>query len=184
MQQFLNHYSTMFLFRGLAALVFGVITLVWPKLTLLVLVLLFGIFAVISGITAVGIALRNREEHGWVVHLLEGIVGILTGVVALVWPGITALAFLFLLAAWAISTGILELIAPLSFPMSVGHAVLLALAGLISVVFGVLIAFRPAVGLLTVVWLIGGYAIVFGVLHLVAYFEARAAARARVPGMA
>lgn len=184
MQQFLSHYRTMFLFRGLAALAFGVITLVWPKLTLLVLALLFGIFAIISGITTVGIALRNREEHGWVLYLFEGILGALAGVVALVWPGITALAFVFLLAAWAIATGILELIAPLSFPMSVGRAVVLALAGLVSVVFGVLIAVRPAFGLLTVVWLIGSYAIVFGILHLVAYFEARAAERARIPGMA
>src|SRR5579885_3025364 len=102
---------TMFLFRGLAALAFGVITLVWLKLTLLVLVLLFGFSAVISGITTAGIALRNREEHGWILHLFEGTLGILAGVVALVWPGITALAFVFLLAAWAISTGVLELIA-------------------------------------------------------------------------
>lgn len=183
MQQFLSQYRTMFLFRGLAALAFGVITLVWPKLTLLVLVLLFGFFAVISGITTVGIALRSQEEHGWVLRLFEGMLGILAGAIALVWPGITALAFAFLLAAWAISTGILELILPLTFPMSVGGAVLLALAGLVSVIFGVLIAVQPAFGLLAVVWLIGSYAIVFGVLHLVAYFEARAATRARIPSI-
>jgi uncharacterized membrane protein HdeD (DUF308 family) len=173
MQQLLNNYRTMFLFRGLAALAFGIIALVWPKPTLLVLVLLFGIFAIISGITAVAAALQNREEHGWGLLLFEGILWILVGVVALVWPGITALAFLYLLAAWAIITGILELIAPLSFPMSVGRGALMVLAGLVSIVFGILIAFQPASGLLAVVWLIGLYAIVFGILHLVAYFEAR-----------
>jgi len=118
-------------------------------------------------------SLQNREEHGWGLLLFEGIVGILVGVVALVWPVITALAFLFLLAAWAIITGILELIAPLSFPMSFGRAVLMVLAGLVSIVFGVLIATRPASGLLTVVWLIGLYAIVVGILYIVAYFESR-----------
>ncbi len=173
MQQLLNNYRTMFLFRGLAAIAFGVIALVWPKLTLLVLVILFGIFAIISGIAAVAAALGDRREHGWGLLLFEGILWILVGVVALVWPGITALAFLYLLAAWAIITGILELIAPLSFPMSVGRGVLMVLAGLVSIVFGILIAFQPASGLLAVVWLIGLYAIVFGILHLVAYFESR-----------
>ncbi len=173
MQQMIGNFRTMFLFRGIVAVLFGILTLIWPKITLVVLVLLFGIFAVVSGITAVAAALRNTREQGWGLLLFEGIVGILAGVVALVWPGITALAFLYLLAAWAIITGILEFIAPLSFPMSGGRAVLMVLAGVVSVVFGVLIAFQPASGLLAVVWLIGIYAIVIGVLYIVAYFESR-----------
>ena len=173
MQQLLNNFRNMFLFRGIAALVFGVITLAWPNLTVLALVLLFGIYAIISGITAVAVALQNREVHGWGVLLFEGVLWLLAGVVALVWPGITALSFLYLLAAWAIITGILELIAPLSFPMSGGRGVLMVLLGLVSIVFGIVIAAQPASGLLAVAWLIGIYAIVFGILHLVAYFEAR-----------
>jgi uncharacterized membrane protein HdeD (DUF308 family) len=173
MEQVLNNFRTMFLFRGLAAIAFGIIALVWPKLTLYVLVLLFGIFAIISGIIAVAASLQNRGEHGWGLLLFEGILWVLVGVVALVFPGIAALAFLYLLAAWAIITGILELIAPLSFPMSLGRAVVTLLVGVVSVVFGVLIATRPASGLLAVVWLIGLYAIVVGVLYLVAYFESR-----------
>ena len=96
--------------------------------------------------------------------------------VALAWPGITALAFLYLLAFWAILTGILELVAPLSFPMSGGRAVLMVLTGLVSIVFGVLIAAQPASGLLAVVWLIGVYAIVYGILYVVVYFESRSLA--------
>jgi uncharacterized membrane protein HdeD (DUF308 family) len=176
MQQLIGNFRTMFLFRGIAAILFGILTLVWPKLSLAVLVLLFGIFAVISGITAVAAALRNTKEQGWGFLLFEGILGILVGVVALVWPGITALAFLFLLAAWAIITGILELVAPLSFSMSGGRAVLMVLAGLVSVIFGILIAAQPAAGLLAVVWLIGVYAIVFGVMYIVVYFESRSLA--------
>ncbi|HEX6478184.1 MAG TPA: DUF308 domain-containing protein [Ktedonobacteraceae bacterium] len=176
MQQLIGNFRTMILFRGLAAVLFGVLTFVWPGLSLLVLVILFGVFAVISGITAVVAALRNREEQGWAFLLIEGILGILAGVVALVWPGITALAFLYLLAAWAILTGITELVAPLAFPMSVGRGVLTVLAGVVSIVFGIVIANRPASGLLTVAWLIGVFAIVFGVSHIVMYFQSRSLA--------
>ena len=114
MLQMVSHYRTMFLFRGLVAILFGILALVWPGLTLAVLVYLFGFFALISGIAVVAAALRNREMHGWGALLFEGILGILAGVVALIWPGITALAFLYLLAAWAIITGILQLISPLA----------------------------------------------------------------------
>ncbi len=176
MQQLIGNFRTMFLFRGIAAVLFGVLTLVWPKLSLTVLVLVFGVFAVISGITAVVAALRSTDIPGWGLLLFEGILGTLAGAIALVFPGITALAFLFLLAAWAIITGILEVIAPLSFPMSTGRAVLTALAGVLSVVFGILIAAQPAAGLLAVVWLIGIYAIVFGIMYIVVYFESRSLA--------
>jgi uncharacterized membrane protein HdeD (DUF308 family) len=173
MQQMMSNYRTMFLFRGLVAILFGVLTLVWPRLSLTVLVFLFGLFAVIGGITAVAAALRNHEEHGWGLLLFEGILGILAGAVALIWPGITAFAFLFLIAAWAILTGILEFVAPLAYPMSGGRAVLMVLAGIISVVFGVLIAIQPAAGLLAVVWLIGIYAILIGIMYIAVYFESR-----------
>ena len=176
MQQMIKNYRTMFLFRGIAAILFGALTLVWPKISLAALVLLFGIFAVISGITAIVAALRNREEQHWGLILFEGILGVLAGAVALVWPGITALAFLYLISAWAILTGVLELVAPLAFPTSFGRGLLSALSGIVSIVFGVLIAEQPAAGLLAVVWLIGVYAIVFGVMHIVVYFEARSLA--------
>jgi uncharacterized membrane protein HdeD (DUF308 family) len=176
MQQMVSNFRTMFLFRGLAAILFGVLTLVWPKLSLVALVLLFGIFAVVSGITAVATAIRNREESHWGVLLFEGILWILAGAVALVWPGITALAFLYLIAAWAILTGVLQLVAPLAFPMSFGRGLLSALAGIVSIVFGGLIAAQPAAGLLAVVWLIASYAIVMGIMSIAVYFEARSLA--------
>jgi uncharacterized membrane protein HdeD (DUF308 family) len=163
----------MVLFRGIAAVLFGIITFVWPGMTVSALVLVFGVFAVINGITAVAAALRNTGEQGWGLLLFEGILSILAGVVALAWPGITALAFLYLLAGWAIATGIMEIIAPLSFPMSGGRAVLMVLAGLASIIFGILIAGQPSSGLLAVTWLIGAYAIVFGILYIVVYFQSR-----------
>ena len=176
MQQLLSNYRTLFLFRGIAAVLFGVIALVWPNITLTALVYVFGIFALISGITAVVGALRNTEFPGWGWLLAEGILGVLVGVVALVWPGITALAFLYLLAAWAILTGVFEVIAPLAYPMSGGRAVLTALTGVISIIFGILIAAQPSSGLLAVVWLIGVYAILFGIMYIVMYFQTRSLA--------
>ncbi len=176
MQHLIKNYRTLFLFRGLAAILFGVLTLVWPKISLTVLVFWFGIFAVISGVTTVAAALRSRGEHHWGLLLFEGILSIAVGVVALVWPSITALAFLFLIASWAILTGILELVAPLSFPMSFGRGLLSALSGIVSIAFGALIAAQPAAGLLAVVWMIGVYAILVGIMHLAVYFESRSLA--------
>jgi uncharacterized membrane protein HdeD (DUF308 family) len=184
MQNMISNFRTMFLFRGLAAIVFGVLTLVWPKLSMFVLVLLFGIFAVISGITAVAAAIRSHGEPHWGLLLFEGILSIAVGVVALIWPGITAFAFLILIAAWAILIGILELVAPLSFPMSVGRGLLFVLGGIVSIVFGVLIAARPVAGLLTVVWLIGIYAIVMGIMYLAVYFESRSVVQSLAGGPA
>jgi uncharacterized membrane protein HdeD (DUF308 family) len=176
MQQLISNFRTMFLFRGIAAVLFGIIALVWPNMTLSILVFAFGLFAVISGITAVVAALRNTEFPGWGFLLFEGILGILAGAIALAWPGITALAFLYLLAAWAILTGILELVAPLAYPMSGGRGVLTVLSGLISIVFGILIAAQPSSGLLAVVWLIGVYAILVGITYMVVYFQSRSIA--------
>ena len=176
MQQVISNYRTMFLFRGIAAVLFGIIALVWPNMTLSVLVFVFGVFATISGITAVVAALRNTDFPGWGWLLGEGILGILVGVIALVWPGITALAFLYLLAAWAILTGVFDVIAPLAYPMSGGRAVLTALTGVLSIIFGILIAAQPSSGLLAVVWLIGVYAILFGIMYIGIYFQARSLA--------
>src|SRR2546421_7870705 len=107
MQQLIGNVRTMFLVRGIAAILFGILTLVWPNLTLSVLVLLFGVFAVVSGITAVAAALRNREEQGWGLLLFEGILGILAGGGALVWAHITAPGFLYPPAARSILSGIM-----------------------------------------------------------------------------
>jgi len=176
MQQLISNFRTMFLFRGIVAVLFGIVALVWPKMTLSALVFVFGLFAVISGITAVVAALRDTDFPGWGFVLFEGILAILAGAIALVWPGITALAFIYLLAAWAILTGVLALIAPLAYPMSGGRGLLSVLSGLLSIIFGILIAAQPSPGLLAVVWLIGVYAIVVGVMYIGVYFQSRSLA--------
>lgn len=175
-QQALWSYRRMFLVRGIIAILFGVLALVWPKITLLILVYLFGAYALIGGIVAAATALGSTKEQGWALLLVEGILGIVAGIVAFVWPGITAFALLFLIAAWAIVTGIMEIVGAFTLPLGTGRQWLLGLAGIISVIFGILIGVWPLAGLRTVIWLIGIYAIVFGIVFIVRYFQSRALA--------
>jgi len=175
-QDALRSYRGVFLFRGILAILFGLVALLWPGLTLLFLVYLFGAYALISGIFATATALRFTHERSWALLLVEGILGILAGIVAFVWPGITAFVFLFLIAVWAIVTGIMQIVAALTLPLDTGREWLLGLAGLASIIFGILIALWPSIGLLTVIWLIGIYAIVFGILYIVRYFQTRSLA--------
>ncbi len=180
-QQALWSFRTMFLVRGIIAIVFGVLALVLsPGITLTFLVYLFGAYAVIGGVAAAATALRSTKEDGWALLLVEGILGILAGVVAFVWPGITAFVFLFLVAAWAIITGIMQIVGAFTLPLGTGRAWLLGLAGTVSIIFGVLLVYRPVSGLVALVWLIGIYAIVFGILYIVAYFLSRSLASNQV----
>jgi len=174
-----RHYWWILGIRGLLAVLFGLAAIVWPRLTLLVLVLLFGAYALVDGVIAVVVSLQVRRVFTrWWVLLLEGLVGIIAGLLTFLWPGITALVLLYVIAFWAIVTGVFEIAAALSGWLPVAQEWSLALAGVLSVLLGVLLAILPGVGLLSLVWLIGVYAIVFGVLLLIRAFQLRRAATA------
>ena len=178
-QQALWSYRRVLLLRGILAIVLGILALVLsPRITILFLVYLFGAYAFISGVVSAATALRYTNEQGWALLLVGGILGIVVGIVAFLWPGITAFVLLFLIAAWAIVTGIVEMVAAFTLPLGAGREWLLGLAGLASVIFGVLLAIWPRPGLVAVVWLIGIYAIVYGILLLVRYFQTRSLASA------
>jgi uncharacterized membrane protein HdeD (DUF308 family) len=164
----------LFLLRGLAGILFGIITLVAPGVSLAALVLLFGAYAFADGILALVTAVRHRGEGRWGMLLLEGLVGIAAAAVTVLWPGITAIALLYLIAAWAIVTGVLELVAAVRLRREIKGEWLLALGGIASIAFGVLVALYPAAGALTVVLWIGAYALVFGMLLVVLSFRLRA----------
>ena len=174
-----RNYWWILAIRGLLAVLFGLAAFLWPGLTLLVLVLLFGAYALVDGVIAVVVSLQERRVFArWWVLLLEGLVGIAAGVLTFVWPGITALVLLYVIAFWAIVTGVFEIAAALSGWLPVAQEWSLALAGVLSVLLGVLLVILPGVGLLSLVWLIGIYAIVFGLLLIVRAFQYRTAGTA------
>ena len=105
--------------------------------------------------------------------LLEGAIGIAVGIMAFIWPGITALVLLYLIAAWAIVTGVLEIIASIQIRKEIQNEWLLAIAGITSVLFGVLLLVWPLAGALAILWIIGAYAIIFGILLLILAFRLR-----------
>jgi len=164
----------LFLLRGLAAIAFGVLTWLRPGISLAALILLFGAYSMADGILGVWTAIVGRHDHEyWWVLLLGGLVGIGIGTLTFLAPGVTALALLFYIAAWAIATGVLEIAAAIRLRKEIAGEWWLALAGLASAVFGVLLMAQPGAGALTLLWLIASYAIVFGVLMVILAFKAR-----------
>ena len=154
--------------RGLAAIAFGVLAFVWPQITLTALVFLWGAYALVDGAFAIAAGVKSHGENKrWWVLLLEGILGVAAGLVAFLVPGITALALLVLIAAWAMVTGAFEIAAAIQLRKYIKGEWLLALAGVASVLFALALLFNPAAGALALVWLIGAYSIVFGVLLIV-----------------
>ena len=160
--------------RGLVAVLFGVLAFMWPGATLITLVWLFGAFALVNGILSLVLAAKTPKGYPKVGSLIfGGLLGILAGLLALVMPGITALGLLILIAAWAIVTGIMELVAAVRLRKIINNEWLLVLAGIASVVFGILLLFQPAAGALALIWLIGAWAFVFGTLLMILAFRMR-----------
>ncbi len=153
--------------RGVLAVLFGVLAFFWPGITLVVLVLLFGAYAFIDGIFSLVAALTNRTEKNRVWVFFIGIVGILAGLIAFFFPGITAISLLFLIAAWAIVTGIFEILAAVELRREIENEWLLVLSGILSIVFGVLIVLFPGPGALGIIIGIAAYAIVFGIINII-----------------
>jgi uncharacterized membrane protein HdeD (DUF308 family) len=162
------------LLRGIAAIVFGLLIWFQPGISLAAMVLVFGVYVFIDGIFGVWTAITSRkQDESWWVLLLWGLLGIGVGVLTFMNPGLTALALLFYIAIWAIATGVLEIVAAVRLRKEITGEFWLILAGLASVVFGVLIIWHPGPGALAVLWLIAAYAIVFGILLVILAFRAR-----------
>jgi uncharacterized membrane protein HdeD (DUF308 family) len=148
--------------RGLAAVIFGILAFVWPGITLAVLVLLFGAYALVDGVLALVSAVRSGGDQLWAL-LLEGVVGIAAGVGALAFPGLTAMVLLLIIAAWAILKGVLEVISAVRLRKVIANEWSWIVGGLLSVIFGLVLVAAPGTGALALVWLIGVYAILYGI---------------------
>jgi uncharacterized membrane protein HdeD (DUF308 family) len=157
--------------RGLVAVLFGLLTLFLPGITLVTLVLLFGVYALVDGVFNV-IAFFRVASHQWAL-LIEGVVGIVAGVITFAMPAITAIALLYLIAFWAILTGIFEIVAGIRLRKAIANEWLLLMMGVLSLLFGFLILFAPGAGALAIVLWIGAYALVFGVFLLALAFRLR-----------
>jgi uncharacterized membrane protein HdeD (DUF308 family) len=157
-----------FAIRGIAAITFGILAFIWPETTLTVLVFLFGAYVLVDGASllialASGDALARR--HAWAVGII-GVLGIVAGVATFVWPDLTALSLLYLVAFWAITTGTFQVIAAIALRRELDNEFWMAIGGVASVVFGILLVVSPGDGLVSLVWLVGLWSVVFGVSSL------------------
>lgn len=166
------------LLRGLLAILFGFVSFAAPGLSVAALVLLFGGFCLADGLMAAWTALSNnrQKENGWLL-LIGGLLGIGVGLLTIFQPALTGLALLFYIAVWAIATGVVQVLTAIRLRQEIENEWMLVLAGLCSVAFGALLMARPGAGALAVLWLIGSYAIVFGVLLVVLALRVRSVAR-------
>jgi uncharacterized membrane protein HdeD (DUF308 family) len=154
--------------RGIAALVFGILAFISPETTLAALVILFGAYVLVDGVSLLVALVRGdavARRHGWAVGIM-GVLGIVAGVVTFASPGLTALSLLSVVAVWAIATGAFQVIAAIALRRELDNEFWLALGGVTSIVFGAVLVVFPGAGLLSLVWLVGLWSVVFGVSSL------------------
>jgi uncharacterized membrane protein HdeD (DUF308 family) len=164
--------------RGVIAIAFGVLALVWPTVTVLALAVVFGIYALVDGFMRIVDTVRDRDRaHRWI-SIIGGVLSIAAGVVSLVWPGITAVALALLIGAWALVTGVSEIVAAIRLRKQIRGEAFLAIAGLLSVIAGVVILFRPIAGALGIAIIIGIFAVIYGAFLVGLGFRLHRATRA------
>ena len=175
MREYLGQNCGWIALRGAAAVLFGVLALARPGITLAALVFMWGAYAVADGVLAMVAAwqIRDQGRPFWSLFVV-GALGIAAGVVTYRWPGLTALVLLMVIASWAIGVGVLQVVAAIRLRKEIEGEWALGLSGLLSVAFGVLAVIHPGAGALAVLWMIGGYAIGFGVLLVALGFRLRA----------
>jgi uncharacterized membrane protein HdeD (DUF308 family) len=162
-----TNQSWLLVFQGILAIVFGVVAWVWPGLTVATLVILFGAYAFVGGVMnlVAAVSASRLGDSPWG-FIFRGLLGIATGVVVAVWPDISALSLLYVVAAYAIVIGIYEVAAAIELRKQIDNEWWVGLAGVASIAFGVLAFIYPGDGAVALVWTIGVYAIVFGILSI------------------
>jgi uncharacterized membrane protein HdeD (DUF308 family) len=168
--------------RGVAAIVFGILTLLVPQFTLFALIIFFGAYVLVDGVIAIVLAIMGRENirhWGWL--LVEGTAGVLIGIITLRWPGVTALILLAFIAAWAIITGVGEIFEAVELRKVINNEWLLIVSGALSVLFGLVLLLFPLMTALALVNVIGIYALLFGALLLALAWRLRSDVKPAVP---
>jgi uncharacterized membrane protein HdeD (DUF308 family) len=160
--------------RGLVAILFGLAALFWPSLILGVLIVFFGLYALVDGILAIVAALRSSGQGmRRALLLIEGVIGILFGILALFWPGLTALTLVYFVAFWAILSGIARMAMAIMLRREIENEWSIALSGVLSVILGIVLLFLPGAGLLAYTWLVGILALAVGIVLIYYAFRAR-----------
>jgi uncharacterized membrane protein HdeD (DUF308 family) len=171
----------LFTLRGVLGIIFGILALIFPGPTILSLVLLFSAYMLVDGIFGIISAVRaiRRKEDRWGLLIFEGLLDIATGVVAFLWPGLTVVAFVWLIAAWAIVSG--GLMTAAGFRLNIEHGRWwLVLGGLLSLAYGALLIITPLIGAVVFTWWLGAYALVFGVALVIFSLKLRSRQHERV----
>jgi uncharacterized membrane protein HdeD (DUF308 family) len=159
--------------RGVFAILFALIAFFWPGITAAALIILFGASALVDGVFALVAGLRAARHHGRSgALLLEGILNILIGIVVFLWPGPALVALIYLIAIWAVVSGIAMIAAGIALIRHSGEW-LLVLSGIISVLLGIVLFVQPAAGVVALSWWLGFYALLFGIVLLSAAFRIR-----------
>jgi uncharacterized membrane protein HdeD (DUF308 family) len=163
-----------FLLRGLAAILFGVLAMVWPQLTLLTLVILFGAFLLVEGIFSViaGVTSRKQNYYWWTL-LFTGLLEIAIGLLTLLWPNVTGIILLYLIGSWAVIIGIMDIILAIQIRREIKNEWLLIIDGVFSVVIGLLLFIFPSASAVALAWLIGLFAIFLGIVFIILAFRLR-----------
>jgi uncharacterized membrane protein HdeD (DUF308 family) len=165
--------------RGILAIIIGLICLLTPGIAIGALILLFAAYMLVDGLFAIAAGIRNaRNGERWGLLLFEGLVDIAAAAVAFLWPGLTLVVLIWIIAIWAIISGALMLSAAFTLKQDHGRW-WLALGGICSLIFGVLLVIAPLVGAFVLIWWLGAYALIFGVLLLVLAFQLHSKYEAR-----
>ncbi|HEY1610936.1 MAG TPA: HdeD family acid-resistance protein [Paraburkholderia sp.] len=158
--------------RGLAAIVFGILAFAMPGLTVLTLAIVWGAYAIVDGAFAFLYGVRGKGTRRWA-YVIIGLIGVLAGFVAFFWPNETALILVLIIGFWMLGTGIFEIVYAIQFRHAIAHPWAVGISGLLSALVGLFIVFFPGAGALSLIWLIATYAIVYGILTIVAGFQLR-----------
>lgn len=153
--------------RGALAILFGIAAWIWPGLTLTTLIILVGAWLLVDGVFEIVSAIANRDRVNSVwSFVIAGVINVIAGLVVLAWPGLSAIAMMYLIGAWAVFTGVLEIVVAIQVRRQIDNEWAIGLAGLISVVFGLVVMIFPGDGAVALVWVIGIYAILFGIAFI------------------
>jgi len=160
--------------RGFIALIFGIMVLAWPGVSLFILAIIFGAYVFVDGIFTLVAAVNYKAGAGrrtWL--FIRGIAGIIVGLITLFWPAITELALVLLIAAWALVTGVMELVFAFRANQNTAIRWMFAISGILSLILGFLLLARPIIGMFVIIWVIGAYAVLAGILLIILGFRLR-----------